>query len=132
MRHRHGGAPIPTSSGLVTRPYIVMNQEKHMPAPVLAVFGLAVVAGVGLTLGKRLVTKVLEPNWKDKVEPWIREQAENFNQWGQNQWDQESRAGRSGGFDETTTTTAGTEGAAPTTASPNDGTEVDPPAPARS
>ena len=102
-----------------------------MAPPFLAVFGLAVVAGVGLTLGKRLVTRVIEPNWKDRVEPWIKDQAEGFNRWGTG-----TASRRSGGFDgdahpSDTTTTAGTEGAAPTTASPNDGTDP-PPAPPRS
>ena len=52
-----------------------------MAPPLLAVFGMAVVAGVGFTLGKRLVTKVIAPNWKESVEPWIRDQAEGFNRW---------------------------------------------------
>ena len=100
-----------------------------MAPPVLAVFGLAVVAGVGLTLGKRLVTRVIEPNWKDRVEPWIKDQAEGFNRWSK-------ASRRSGAFDDGANpseyhTTAGTEGAAPTTASPNDGTDPAPAPPPR-
>ena len=52
-----------------------------MPPPLFAVFGLAVVAGVGFTLGKRLVTRVIGPQWEENVAPWLKEQAENFNQW---------------------------------------------------
>ena len=95
-----------------------------MAPPVLAVFGLAVVAGVGLTLGKRLVTRVIEPNWKDHVEPWLKDQAEGFNRWGKASG---RRAGSDGDAHRSEThTTAGTEGAAPTTASPNDGTDPPP------
>ena len=53
-----------------------------MRPSLLAVFGMAVVAGAGFTLGKRLVTKVIAPNWKDRIEPWVKEQAESVNRWG--------------------------------------------------
>ena len=96
-----------------------------MAPPLYALFGMAVVAGVGFTLGRRLVTKVIEPNWKDNVEPWLREQAESFNQWGRGR-SPDPRAGRDGHHSDTETT-AGTEGAAPTTASPDDGSDAPPP-----
>ncbi len=102
-----------------------------MPAPLLAVFGLAVVAGVGFTIGKRLTKKVIEPNWNDRVRPWIDEQAESFNRWSRDSTSTRPRQRRSASNPDTHRT-AGTEGAAPTTASPNDGSEAPVPAPSPS
>lgn len=52
-----------------------------MPVPLLGVLGASVVAGVGFTLGKRIVTRVIGPQWEENIGPWLKEQAENFNQW---------------------------------------------------